>query len=158
MSDELGLGLFEGASARMEAANRREDQSHVLISSGWTDRWSLFICVLNHPFPLDLTSSGFAVLRLFFFFFKAGEARLWERGPKSPCSYRRRPGFAGPKRGIMIHGTWYQYILGGKCTKRGLGLVERLLLNKKIFSPPSVKFPFVLVPFSREQNPFSLQL
>lgn len=67
MSDELGLGLFEGASARMQAANRSQDLSHVLISSGWTDRWSLFICLLNHPFLLDLTSSSFTVLRLPFF-------------------------------------------------------------------------------------------
>lgn len=100
MSDELGLGLFEGASARMKAANRSEDQSHVLISSGWTDRWSLFICVLNHPFPLDLTSSGFTVLRLFFFFVKTEEHASGSEGPNLPAGTDGDL-VAGPERGIM---------------------------------------------------------
>lgn len=63
MADEQGLSLFEGASVSIQPANRTKDHSSVLVSSGYSDHWSLFICVLNHLFPLDLAWSGLTVLR-----------------------------------------------------------------------------------------------
>lgn len=124
----LWRGLSSNGGCQQE--RRSEPCSHLL----WVD-WPLKFIHLRFKSSLSSWShiKWLRSVEAVLFFLKAGEARFWERGPKSPCSYRWRPGFAGPKRGIMKHGTWYQYILGGKCTKRGLGLVERLLLNKKIF-------------------------
>lgn len=75
---------LKGPQVSIQPANRTKDHSSVLVSSGYGDHWSLFICVLNHLFPLDLAWSGLTVLRFLpLTTQRHGSSR---RGALLPCS------------------------------------------------------------------------